>query len=67
MRRWALATAPLVCCPFCVQSLAMCNLYNITTSQQAVCEMTRTLSDLSGNLPPSIDINPNRAATTFPG
>lgn len=38
----------------------MCNLYNITTSQEAVRQWTRTLRDILGNLEPSIDIYPNR-------
>ncbi|MEI5680467.1 MULTISPECIES: SOS response-associated peptidase [unclassified Mesorhizobium] len=40
----------------------MCNLYNITTSQQAIRDLTRAMRDLSGNLPPSIDIYPNTPA-----
>ncbi|MES0038647.1 SOS response-associated peptidase [Mesorhizobium sp. M0046] len=38
----------------------MCNLYNITTSQEAVRQWTRALRDILGNLEPSIDIYPNR-------
>lgn len=38
----------------------MCNLYNITTSQEAVRQWTGTLRDILGNLEPSIDIYPNR-------
>ncbi|TIN95689.1 MAG: SOS response-associated peptidase [Mesorhizobium sp.] len=38
----------------------MCNLYNLTTSQEAIRALTRTLRDLSGNLEPSVDIYPNR-------
>lgn len=38
----------------------MCNLYNITTSQEAVRQWTRTLRDIVGNLEPSVDIYPNQ-------
>ncbi|RUV37525.1 SOS response-associated peptidase [Mesorhizobium sp. M7A.F.Ca.MR.148.00.0.0] len=40
----------------------MCNLYNITTSQEAVRQWTRALRDIVGNLEPSIDIYPNQFA-----
>lgn len=40
----------------------MCNLYNITTSQDAIREWTRALRDIMGNLEPSIDIYPNTPA-----
>lgn len=33
----------------------MCNLYNITTSQDAIREWTRALRDVLGNLEPSVD------------
>ncbi|MER8957222.1 SOS response-associated peptidase, partial [Mesorhizobium sp. M0833] len=38
----------------------MCNLYNITTSQEAIRQWTGALRDLLGNLEPSIDICPNQ-------
>jgi len=38
----------------------MCNLYNITTSQEAVRQWTRALRDILGNLEPSVDIYPNQ-------
>ncbi|TIX76014.1 MAG: SOS response-associated peptidase, partial [Mesorhizobium sp.] len=38
----------------------MCNLYNITTSQEAIRQWTRALRDILGNLEPSIDIYPNQ-------
>jgi len=38
----------------------MCNLYNITTSQEAIRRWTRALRDILGNLEPSIDIYPNQ-------
>lgn len=37
----------------------MCNLYNITTSQDAIREWTRALRDIMGNLEPSLDVYPN--------
>ncbi|TGS19047.1 SOS response-associated peptidase [Mesorhizobium sp. M2E.F.Ca.ET.209.01.1.1] len=40
----------------------MCNLYNITTSQEAIRQWTRALRDIAGNLEPSIDIYPNTPA-----
>lgn len=40
----------------------MCNLYNVTTSQQAIIEWTRAMRDLAGNLQPSLDIYPNYPA-----
>jgi putative SOS response-associated peptidase YedK len=40
----------------------MCNLYNITTSQEAIRQWTRALRDIIGNLQPSIDIYPNQFA-----
>lgn len=38
----------------------MCNLYNITTTQQAIIDLVRVWRDLSGNLEPSIDVYPDR-------
>lgn len=40
----------------------MCNLYNVTTSRQAVLDFARALRDLSGFNEPSIDVYPNRFA-----
>ncbi|MFK0690606.1 SOS response-associated peptidase [Mesorhizobium sp. IMUNJ 23033] len=40
----------------------MCNLYNITTSQEAIRQWTRALRDIAGNLEPSVDIYPNQFA-----
>jgi putative SOS response-associated peptidase YedK len=37
----------------------ICNLYNITTSQDATCEWTRAMRDIMGNLEPSLDVYPN--------
>lgn len=37
----------------------MCNLYNLTTSQEAIRQWTGTLRNILGNLEPSIDIYPN--------
>ncbi|CDX55826.1 conserved hypothetical protein [Mesorhizobium plurifarium] len=38
----------------------MCNLYNLTTSQEAIRQFTRAMRDILGNLEPSIDVYPNR-------
>ena len=38
----------------------MCNLYNLTTSQEAIRQWTRALRDILGNLELSIDIYPNQ-------
>ncbi|MFC3326181.1 SOS response-associated peptidase [Mesorhizobium cantuariense] len=38
----------------------MCNLYNITTSQEAIRQLTRTIRDIFGNLEPSLDLYPNQ-------
>ncbi|MER9133572.1 SOS response-associated peptidase [Mesorhizobium sp. M0768] len=38
----------------------MCNLYNVTTSQEAIRQWTGALRDILGNLAPSIDIYPNQ-------
>jgi putative SOS response-associated peptidase YedK len=40
----------------------MCNLYNITTNQQAIRAIIGMLSDNVGNLEPSIDAFPDRPA-----
>ncbi len=40
----------------------MCNLYNVTTSQEAIREMTRAMVDTLGNMEPSIDVYPDRMA-----
>ncbi|MGE0282964.1 MAG: SOS response-associated peptidase [Rhizobiaceae bacterium] len=40
----------------------MCNLYNLTTAQQAIIQWTRAMRDLSGNLEPSLDLYPDYAA-----
>jgi putative SOS response-associated peptidase YedK len=42
--------------------LAMCNLYNITTSQEAMRQFIRSLRDMYGNLEPSLDVYKNFAA-----
>jgi len=43
-------------------SSAMCNLYNVTTNQQAIIDFCRALRDLVGNLEPSLDVYPDRMA-----
>jgi putative SOS response-associated peptidase YedK len=40
----------------------MCNLYSMTTSQQAIREITGAMSDRTGNLPPFPAIFPDYAA-----
>ena len=40
----------------------MCNLYNITTSQEAMRRLFRVEHDTFGNLEPSLDVYPDRPA-----
>ena len=40
----------------------MCNLYNVSTTQQMMIEWTRAMRDVIGNLQPSLDIYPNYPA-----
>lgn len=40
----------------------MCNLYNITTNQEAIRAITRAMIDHAGNLSPSFDVYPDRKA-----
>jgi putative SOS response-associated peptidase YedK len=40
----------------------MCNLYNITTNQEALRAITRAMIDHAGNLEPSLDVYPDRPA-----
>lgn len=40
----------------------MCNLYNLTTNQQAIRDIAGAMSDSVGNLEPSLDIYPDRPA-----
>ncbi len=40
----------------------MCNLYNITTTQEAIRQLTRAMRDISGNLEPSLDVYPDYKA-----
>jgi putative SOS response-associated peptidase YedK len=42
--------------------VTVCNLYNVTTNQQAILDFTRALLAQIGNLPPSLDIYPDYAA-----
>jgi putative SOS response-associated peptidase YedK len=44
------------------RTIAMCNLYNVTTNQEAIRQMTRAMRDISGNLEPSLDVYPDRMA-----
>lgn len=40
----------------------MCNLYRITTNQQAIRDFVAATHDSIGNLEPSIDVYPDRPA-----
>lgn len=40
----------------------MCNLYNISTNQEAIRALTRAIADKLGNLQPSLDVYPDRPA-----
>ncbi|SNR68195.1 hypothetical protein [Paracoccus sediminis] len=40
----------------------MCNLYNLSTNQQAIRDLARVMQDILGNLKPSLDVYPDRAA-----
>ncbi|UWU25469.1 SOS response-associated peptidase family protein (plasmid) [Rhizobium sp. CB3060] len=38
----------------------MCNLYNVTTNQEAIRQFTRAMIDSIGNLEPTLDVYPDR-------
>ena len=38
----------------------VCNLYNVTTNQEAIRQFTRAMIDSIGNLEPTLDIYPDR-------
>lgn len=40
----------------------MCNLYNLTSNQQAIRDLSRAMTDSLGNLEPGLDIYPDRPA-----
>lgn len=40
----------------------MCNLYNLTTNQQAIRDLAQAMQDSLGNLEPSLDVYPDRPA-----
>ncbi len=40
----------------------VCNLYNLTTNQQAIRDFVRITHDAAGNLEPDLDVYPDRAA-----
>ena len=40
----------------------MCNLYNVTTNQEAIRAIARTMSDLIGNMEPSLNVHPDYPA-----
>lgn len=40
----------------------VCNLYNVSTNQEAIRQMTRAMVDSIGNMEPSLDVYPDRMA-----
>ncbi len=40
----------------------VCNLYNLTTNQQAIRDFVRITHDIAGNLEPDLDVYPDRQA-----
>jgi putative SOS response-associated peptidase YedK len=44
----------------------MCNLYSLTKSQQAICDLGKANRDLTGNMPPLPAIFPNSRAPVVP-
>lgn len=40
----------------------MCNLYNVTTNQEAIRQITRAMTDSIGNLEPELDLYPDQMA-----
>ena len=40
----------------------ICNLYNLTTNQQAIRDLARAMTASLGNLEPSLDVHPDRPA-----
>lgn len=38
----------------------MCNLYNVTTNQEAIRQFTRAMIDSIGNLEPELDLYPDQ-------
>ena len=40
----------------------ICNLYSLTTNQQAIRDVARAMTDSLGNLEPSLDVYPDRPA-----
>lgn len=40
----------------------MCNLYSLTTNQQAIRDLAQVMQDTLGNLEPSLDVYPDRPA-----
>jgi putative SOS response-associated peptidase YedK len=41
---------------------AVCNLYSVTKSQQAIRDLVKAIRDLTGNMPPMLAIFPNGRA-----
>lgn len=40
----------------------MCNLYNVSTNQEAIRALSRAMLDITGNLEPELDVYPDRVA-----
>ena len=40
----------------------MCNLYDLTTNQQAIRDLAQVMQDSLGNLEPDLDVFPDRPA-----
>ncbi|MBD0416123.1 SOS response-associated peptidase, partial [Tianweitania sp. Rool2] len=38
----------------------MCNLYNVTTTQEAIRQLSKTFRDIAGNIQPSLDLYPDQ-------
>ena len=53
---------PAWCENSCEGGRPICNLYNLTTNQQAIRDITGAMSDSLGNLEPSLDVYPDRPA-----
>ena len=53
---------PAWCENSCEGGRPICNLYNLTTNQQAIRDTVGAMSDRLGNLEPSLDVYPDRLA-----
>lgn len=57
-----IVSGPLVGAHGSGQSPLMCNLYNLTTSQEAIRALSKAFRDILGNMPPSVEVRPNYPA-----